>query len=272
MPAASGFNSEASGVWTLRDAERLKRAGTWPSTGPGGVGAGLQLWLDAADPATLFDATTGGSLVAANGGVARWEDKSGNGRHATQSTSGNRPLRKTAIQGGRDVVRFDGSNDWINLPTNFRWWPQGTLFAVLDNTTSSNPWYAFERPDEDPSLRLYTDTTSGGWYYASAYRLLFASGHYDAIGTGSVRTITLNNTAYKSYSNGILKNSTTLSAAPTANNPTFSHTLGGFKANNDGNSSYANIDIAEIIMYDSALSDANRAAVESYLMSKWGIS
>jgi len=30
MPAASGVNSEAGGVWTLRDAERFKRAGTWP--------------------------------------------------------------------------------------------------------------------------------------------------------------------------------------------------------------------------------------------------
>lgn len=31
MPALTGLNSEASGVWTLRDAERFKRAGTWPS-------------------------------------------------------------------------------------------------------------------------------------------------------------------------------------------------------------------------------------------------
>jgi len=32
-----------------------------------------------------------------------------------------------------------------------------------------------------------------------------------------------------------------------------------------------NGDIAEIIMYDTALSDANRAAVESYLIGKWAI-
>jgi len=31
MPALTGLNSEASGVWTLRDAERFRRAGTWPS-------------------------------------------------------------------------------------------------------------------------------------------------------------------------------------------------------------------------------------------------
>jgi hypothetical protein len=33
----------------------------------------------------------------------------------------------------------------------------------------------------------------------------------------------------------------------------------------------ANANIAEIIVYSSALSDTDRAAVESYLTSKWGI-
>ena len=31
VPAASGISSAASGVWTLREAEALNRAGTWPS-------------------------------------------------------------------------------------------------------------------------------------------------------------------------------------------------------------------------------------------------
>jgi hypothetical protein len=66
---------------------------------------GLQAWYDASDASTLYDATSGGSLVAADGAVARWEDKSGNARHATQATSGDRPLRKAAVYGGRDTLR-----------------------------------------------------------------------------------------------------------------------------------------------------------------------
>jgi hypothetical protein len=69
------------------------------------------LWLDAADSSTLFDAASGGSVVVADGEVARWQDKSGNARHATQSTLLNRPVRKVSVQNGLDVVRFDGSND-----------------------------------------------------------------------------------------------------------------------------------------------------------------
>jgi hypothetical protein len=69
------------------------------------------LWLDAADASTLFDATSGGSPVAADGAVARWEDKSGNANHATQSTEANRPVRKASVQNSLDILRFDGSND-----------------------------------------------------------------------------------------------------------------------------------------------------------------
>jgi hypothetical protein len=71
------------------------------------------LWLDASDAGTLWNATTGGSLVAPGGHIARWEDKSGNARHATQGTSGQQPTRQTAVRNGRDVVRFDGTNDFL---------------------------------------------------------------------------------------------------------------------------------------------------------------
>jgi hypothetical protein len=71
------------------------------------------LWLDGADASTLYDATSGGSLVAADGAVARWEDKSGNLRHATQGTLGSRPLRKVAIENGLDSPQFNGTSHWM---------------------------------------------------------------------------------------------------------------------------------------------------------------
>lgn len=69
------------------------------------------LWLDASDASTLYDATSGGSLVAADGYVKRWEDKSGNGNHATQATDSKRPQRKTSVQNGLDIVLFDATDD-----------------------------------------------------------------------------------------------------------------------------------------------------------------
>lgn len=92
--------------------------------------AATSLWLDASDSATLYDATTGGSLVAANGQVARWEDKSGNGRHFTQSTAGYRPVRKTAIRNSKDVLLFDGLDDGLESTTFVNLGTQHAIVAV----------------------------------------------------------------------------------------------------------------------------------------------
>lgn len=45
--------------------------------------------------------------------IQTWSDRSGNGRHATQATAGNRATYKTAIQGGNAILRFDGGDFYI---------------------------------------------------------------------------------------------------------------------------------------------------------------
>lgn len=76
---------------------------------------GCQLALDASIPTSLYDATSGGSLVAADGVVARWEDQSGNGYHATQADVNYRPFRRIAASGGCDGLEFGGANDVLVL-------------------------------------------------------------------------------------------------------------------------------------------------------------
>ena len=92
------------------------------------------LWLDASDSASLYDATSGGSLVAANSGIARWQDKSGNARHVTQAAAGSRPLRKTAIKNSLDIARFDGTNDL--LETTFASF--GSSYSMVAVAMSTN--------------------------------------------------------------------------------------------------------------------------------------
>ena len=77
--------------------------------------SGLQLWLDASDASTLYDATSGGSLVAADGAVARWEDKSGNETHATQSDANGRPTRKVSLLNGNDGLRLSADQMLVNV-------------------------------------------------------------------------------------------------------------------------------------------------------------
>lgn len=59
------------------------------------------LWLDAADPSTITVAT----------GISEWRDKSGNGRHFTQTTTASQPDLSMGTFNGANCVRFDGVND-----------------------------------------------------------------------------------------------------------------------------------------------------------------
>ena len=61
------------------------------------------LWLDASDETTI--------TKDSDGLVSQWNDKSGNGHHATQSTPSNQPTFDTDHING-------GSSDWLNLPSD----------------------------------------------------------------------------------------------------------------------------------------------------------
>lgn len=292
-PAASAINSAASGMWTLREAEALRRAGTWPRAPIFGFGGSLILWLDASDASTLYDSTSGGALVAADGAVARWADKSGNARHATQETSGNRPQRKTSVFNGLDVLRFDGSDDFLDS-TDFLDLSSGqeiTIFAVVKiAVTGVTQAIASKYGKSSPSV----SNTADGW----GFRLL-NSGKMDFFGTtdegdgfskrlsdstvsasgltvlavkaaaGSLSLATL----YRNSS--IVASSATASNAETLEDTSYAVTVGAlrytFNTTVNKYVQFFNGDIAEVIVYNSALSDANRSVVESYLMSKWGI-
>lgn len=100
------------------------------------------LWLDFSDTSTLFDATAGGSAVTNGVGIARAEDKSGNGRHFTQSTAGARPTYTTGLQNSLGGAVFDGG-DSLSHSTASTWTflhsAQSTIFIVQKSGTVADP-------------------------------------------------------------------------------------------------------------------------------------
>lgn len=277
--------SVASGIWDLRTAERQMRASAWPVLldSPAEI-TGLKLWLDASSADTLYDATSGGSLVTADSGVARWEDKSGNGSHAVQSTGANQPLRKASVQNGRDVLRFDGTNDTlqissITLPTYF------TAFVVSSTTRSGNDlkfWLEHSANVNSNNGFFFNGTYEGAWTIrrgagSSAVRYGPLVDSSDWIGSGwALASLTYNSAGVGSiYKNGTfvsdatLDLSTTSAATSALDNSDVTASLN--IASRNGSSLFLNGDIGEIVIYNSALSSVNREAVENYLLAKWGI-
>lgn len=143
----------------------LAKSFTWNETvwNPRMV-SGLALWLDAADTSTMYDATSGGSLVVNNGAVARWEDKSGNSRHATQATAGNRPVYTSSGLNSRNVITFDGVDDWMACASSlFSSQLSYSWFAVARRSTTAGIATLFSEriANEAASVQLTAvDTTS----------------------------------------------------------------------------------------------------------------
>ena len=213
------------------------------------VGLSPALWLDAADSSTLYDATTGGNLVVADGAVARWEDKSGNARHATKATVGAQPMRKTNTLNGRGTVLFDGVDDGLTVP-DFTIPESHTIFIVCRPKASGKTWNTllsnnngtiglFARADLLKFTNYPSSSTLSSYTLETCYVLTHINGTWRINGrediTAAVRTWV-------------------------------AQTIG-----NDAGSEAFHGDIAEMIVVNSALAVEDVTATEEYLAAKWGI-
>ena len=240
--------------------------------------AGLALWLKA-------DAITG---LADGDAITTWTDSSGNGRNATQATAEAKPAYKASIIGGKPVARFDGGDYLATaspVVTSAMW--QGaasyTMFVVANPVSVASEQVlvgAWNSADEWGLGRVCINTRTQSSFEISVrdntnraqdiYNLLNvitdANGVYVVTrtpGTGTDKFnlrwngITGTTTSHSSgVITGVFSNTATTIAARAAGGVVLNHFTG---------------DIAEIIIYDSALSDANRQAVEAYLSAKYGI-
>lgn len=239
--------------------------------------SGLQLWLDATSG--LYDATSGGSEVITDSSpVARWEDRSGNGIHFTQSTANNRPVLKTSQLNGKNIVSFDGTNDAIAnaSSTLFRNVSGYTVFIVRKqrSTISSNKTVF----TNGSTIRFDMLQSGTNKIYPRSRRL----------STDSLATLTVSNnnttpnnfemfcalvdhsiTTCKFFKNGTLNASNTnFLTTGSTNDVSYNSVLGAF---NSIGGTPADIDVAEFLVYHGALSDTDRGTIESYLATKWGL-
>ena len=262
-----------SGVWSITEAEAAMRDGIWAPpviASPAGI-SGLQLWLDGSDAGTLYDATSGGSLVAADGEILRWEDKSGNGRHFTQDTSGIRPLRKTSVKNGLSAVGFTG--DWMSgtytytIGTIFVVWNQPTTRSDFVSVVSARAGGASKVANGSlnynlnfPSVDTVAVDSSPGSVTAVAYRL---------------NRVAITNSNFVSFNAGVSartspdrwQHTSASFAAVTGSKPIV---LGADSFGSSGRT-MNNGHVGEVIAYSGTLTAGQVVSVENYLVNKWGL-
>ena len=230
------------------------------------------LWLDSSVASSVYDSTSGGSLVSANGAIARLEDLSGNSRHYTQSTSGYRPLRKTSVYNGLDVVRFDGVDDKMIGPVIVSGTTARTIFMVakcfnsgvvgmfgLGGGVSSIAGSQF---DITPEIRV---------------RAFQRQDFNSAMGTTSLKLLRIQCAA--NINIGSIRgwlNGTQMTGTPTGtyslNTEAVSSTLGSGPGGSQVGINFAQLDLCEIRVFPSDFSTELCVACESQLTSKWAIS
>ena len=233
----------------------------------------LALWLDATTG--LYDSTSGGALVTANGSaIGRWEDRSTNARHFTQSTVNSRPVLSASSLNGKNTISFDGTDDFLDGLYS-RSYPAQTLFVVFSISTSKTQAGIFAE-----SLAGVTDQAN---YLAATQKSLQVGATANAsatllspqnitLGSFAIGTFTHSGTQIINYLNGTAA-AAVADTFPATNYEVVRARIGGRINSNGTNAAGQNLpgSLAEVIAYDRLLTTAERQQVESYLGTKWGI-
>lgn len=217
-----------------------------------------------------YDATNAGSISLSGSEVTQWNDLSGNGHHATQGTSINRPKSGTVTINGKNAIDFDGTNDYLfnnGVASSFSGNDKPfTIFWVQDkDVANSTPWmFGF-----DPAGVAYI------WSYGDS--MLFRD---DAVtttsisGTGSsslspvFMTFRSSGLSFTAWSN---KTQTVSATAYDRGNITVNiSTIGAYRQGTLPEL-YLDGSIGELIYYNRELTTGEVAQVQDYLSAKWGI-
>ncbi|MBI4496308.1 MAG: hypothetical protein HY689_00180 [Chloroflexi bacterium] len=226
--------------------------------------AGCRLWVAADNIGPQAD----GNLIST------WTDQSGQGNHLTTSGT-TRPTFQNDIVNGKPVVRFDGSNDELkstaaslinvfsgnDLPH--------TVIAVIRLRGASggndSPWIWASKVSS-------TQRHFYGAHLGNSSHLLVRSDDSAQTTTTEAGTVSQNWHIYSWVFSGtaisLFRSRSTIvssSAMDRAAVTVDEFRLGGSKTGADP------IDIAEVVIYNTALSAANREQVERYLSVKYGI-
>ena len=243
------------------------------------------------DPLSVADAARVSAYLAAKWGISgvhapatatsdpvgAWLDKSGNARHATQSTAGSRPTISATKQNGRNALAFNGSSQSLSIASYNAENGLTGLTRYIVASMSSGAATAIVRVWNGGGDTMLSTVSSELRFYAggSAYSAV-ASPSYGMLtsGTniiGSVYDGTAGSVAagIKPYYNGsAISPSSTSGTLPTAlsgGTPSFS--IGS----NLGVNSWWPGRIVEYISYSRALGNAERQRLERYLSAKYGI-
>lgn len=253
-------------------------------TGPGGVG-------DFTSNRFWYDANRIGQ--ANNTPVSTWINNGGNTQTADQATAANQPTFLTAQINGLPVVRFDGTNDYLDIASNTDIDNGGpytlrTFFLTIRTGANvTNRQVVYEEGGGSRGLNIYI---FNGQLYFAGWNLV-SDGAGSPWGFSSINTAVTTNTTYvlsyvysgNNLGTGNIQgfiNGNSFGTIPNVG-LLYNHNPGVLGAEISGtyyetgssstDGKYFGGDISEFIHYNTAVNIAQRVIVENYLASKYGV-
>ena len=215
--------------------------------------AELALWLDASD-------TSAANIVQTANAVSQWNDKSGSGNNATQGTGSQQPTTNVATQNGKNTLSFDGGDEFD--------WAAGFVNSYDGNTTT----FVVSKRTVDTGTQVILSNTSNKTitFYGNAGQVLFRSNNSGNNSVANIGNTTTNFNVITAKRDGV-EQSISVNSGVASTNSSGSDLTGvsSGRFGSTGGANYLTGSIAEILVYNRALSATEIAQVESYLTNKW---
>ena len=225
--------------------------------------ANCELWLDASDVSTLtMDGTA----------VTNFNDKSVNDYNFHSASTATAPTTLASGMNGRRSLVFNGVNQTLRGPDLGLNASDITVFCVIHCpvvSTAAKYQMVFCFNQHNTGLwggRLITATKAFQVFNNSGYASLTSSMPYNSAADYLMSIVKDTGTSLKLYQDGVFLASGSNFAAYSAGVSQIGHMDSGLAT-----AAYFVGQINEFIVYSSALSDSDRAEVETYLKNKWDI-
>jgi PKD repeat protein len=208
--------------------------------------SGLTVWLRS-DSAITYDGSNK---------VSQWNDCSGQGNNASQVASGAKPQYVSNTLNGYPVIQFDGVDDFIKTAAFTLNQPENVFIVYKPNTWVNNSYFFDGNTIDNMGLILFSIAPKIYLYAGN----LAVSNSNATIGIYHIGEFLFNGPS----------SSITVDASIATHGNAGSNNAGGFTLGGDGsgmhNSSSA---VAEVLIYNQALSIMDRQIVENYLHYKY---
>lgn len=220
---------------------------TPPPFSPADV-AGLVAWFKP-DVGTYSDSGMTTPVSADGSAVGGWINQASGVTNATQGTDASRPILKTGIQNGLPILRCDGSDDFLGVTSYVT--SAMTLFIVFKGQNmlaggSAANEYVWAKSGSN----VIEASFGGGTFPTFAFTDQTTSFH--------LLTLKHTGTNITVYKDGVLVSASAETAGQDLN----------YIGKYSGGLNFSG-DIGDVLLYNNALADANREAIEAFVLDRY---